>query len=70
MKAKSVSRGGTLAAMVFASVLSISAAQAGAQNLIGDSLSLTTDPDSPYYLGEPASPSWQGRPHAIREHGG
>ncbi len=70
MKSKSASRAGAFAAILFVSVLSVSAAQAGSQSLIGDSLSLTSDPDSPYYLGELAPPSWQGRPQAIRERGG
>ena len=70
MKSKSASRRGALAAILFASALSISPAQAGSHNLIGDTLSMTDDPASPYYLGELAPPSWQGRPHAIRERGG
>jgi len=70
MKSKSASRRGALAAILFASALSVTPAQAGSHNPIGDSLSLTNDLDSPYYLGELAPPSWQGRPHAIRERGG
>jgi hypothetical protein len=62
-------RAGALKTMLFASLLSIAAAQARSPNLIGDGLSLTDDPDSPYYLGEIAPPSWQGRRYAIRNHG-
>ena len=70
MKLKSVSRQGALAAILVASALSISPAQAGSHNLIGDAVSLTHDPASPYYVGELAPPSWQGRPQAIRDLGG
>ena len=48
--------------------LVIAAAQAWAQSLTGDGFSLADGPDSPYYRGEIAPPSWQGRPYAIRSH--
>jgi hypothetical protein len=70
MKSKSASRQCVLAAIFFASVRSVSPAQAGSQNPIGDSLSLTNYPDWPYHLGGLAPPSWQGHPYAIRQHGG
>ena len=70
MKSNSALRVGALAAILLAGVLSVTPAQAGSHNPIGDSLSLTNDLDSPYYLGELAPPSWQGRPQAIRERGG
>ena len=59
---------GALRAALLASALSIATAQAWAQGLTGDGFSLADGPDSPYYRGEIAPPSWQGRPFAIRSH--
>jgi hypothetical protein len=61
---------GVLRIMLLASVLPIAATQALPQSLIGAGFSPTDNPDSPYYLGEIAPPSWQGRPYAISEEGG
>ena len=36
-----------------------------AASLVGDGFAPGDGPDSPYYLGEIAPPSWQGRPVAI-----
>jgi hypothetical protein len=69
MKSTSAPRLGARRAVLLASLLSVAAAQAWSPSLIGDGLSLTDDPDSPYYLGEIAPPSWQGRPYAIPNHG-
>jgi hypothetical protein len=66
MKSTSTPWVGALRAILLASSLSIAAAQAWAQGLTGDGFSLTDGPDSPYYRGEIAPPSWQGRPYAIR----
>jgi hypothetical protein len=54
-----------LAARLFASLLSIAAAQMWSQTLIGDGVSPTDDPGSPYFHSKVAPPSWQGRPYAI-----
>jgi hypothetical protein len=54
-------------AILFASTIAI-AAQGWLSGVNG--LSPTDDPVSPYYLGEIASPSWQGRPLAIPRLGG
>jgi hypothetical protein len=54
-----------LAARLFASMLSIAAAQMWSQTLIGDGIAPTDDPGSRYFHGKVAPPSWQGRPYAI-----
>jgi hypothetical protein len=54
-------------AILFASALAV-AAQAWLPGI--DGLSPADDPVSPYYLGQIAPPSWQGRPLAIPNLGG
>jgi hypothetical protein len=53
--------------ILFASTLAI-ATQAWSPGV--DGLSPADDPTSPYYLGQIAPPSWQGRPLAIPNLGG
>ena len=56
---------GALRASLLASALAVAATQAWSPSLMGEGLSPTDRPDSPYYRGEIAPPSWQGRPYAI-----
>jgi hypothetical protein len=58
-----------IAALVVQLVLAATATPASPQGLIGAGFSPTDNPDSPYYLGEIAPPSWQGRPYAIPDDG-
>ncbi|HML12131.1 MAG TPA: hypothetical protein VK456_02420 [Xanthobacteraceae bacterium] len=61
---------GALRAMLFATTLAIAATEALSQSLVGNGFSPADDPVSPYYLGQIAPPSWQGRPLAIPNLGG
>ena len=67
MTSTSALRAGRLRKFLFASTLAIAATQALLPG--GDGFSPADDPTSPYYLGQIAPPSWQGRPYAIRELG-
>ena len=61
---------GALRAILFASTLAIMATQAWSATAIDNGFSPADDPVSPYYLGQIAPPSWQGRPPAIPNLGG
>jgi len=65
MTSTSSPRLGALRTALLASTLVV-AVQAWSPSLIGDGLSPSDDPESPYFHGQLASPSWQGRPFAIR----
>jgi hypothetical protein len=52
-------------AIGFLSALSLASSPAWSQSLIGDGLSASQDPNSPYYHSEVAPPSWQDRPHVV-----
>jgi hypothetical protein len=65
MKTTSASPLGALRTTLLASTLVV-AAQAWSPSLIGDGLTPSDDPESPYFHSQLASPSWQGRPSAIR----
>jgi hypothetical protein len=60
-------RVGRMKAILFASTVVIAGTQAWLPGANG--FSPADDPISPYYLGEIAPPSWQGRPWAIPELG-
>jgi gamma-glutamyltranspeptidase len=58
---------GPLRARLLASAFAIAVTQAWSPGLGGDGFAPIDDPDSPYYRGEVAPPSWQGRPYAITD---
>jgi hypothetical protein len=58
-----------IAALSVQLVLAATATPALAHHLIDAGFSPTDNPDSPYYRGEIAPPSWQGRPYAIPDDG-
>jgi hypothetical protein len=60
---------GAIRAALLAGTFAI-AAQAWSPTLIGDGFSPTDDPDSAYFRGDVAPPSWQGRPTVIPENSG
>ena len=68
MTTTSTSRTGAVRAALWAGTLAI-AAQAWSLTLIGDGFSPTDGPDSAYFRGDVAPPSWQGRPYVIPEDG-
>jgi hypothetical protein len=63
MTSTSAPRGGKFRDILFASSLAITATQSWLPGVNG--LSPADDPTSPYFLGQLAPPSWQGRPSAI-----
>ena len=66
MTTTSARRAGALRAALWAGTFAI-AAQAWSPTLIGDGFSPTDGPDSAYFRGDVAPPSWQGRPYVIPE---